>query len=223
MAFSMNNAITRILRAVADPDGYTYCDAAYQSAPTNMDGLAKDIFWESVLAIMQIMYSKPIKAGEQTDEVINIQSLFTNDDVIGLITTAETSILASGKISLTGLTQYYKLIDIYPNPEGTTPLPLCVKKIDVDYFKGVMIADFVDDNTIFWYDTGSSVTFYPKEQVTTIENYKVDVVYVKQPLLSAWDGTSGDAKDLCELFSLPFIFKAINMASAKINKEKEVV
>ena len=220
MAFSIKSAVIKILRKVADPNGETYCN----DIDTSYDGLAKDSFWESVFEIMQVMYSKPIKDEEKTNETINIRSMFTNDDIIGLITTSENqAIAATGKIALTSLTNYYKFIDIYSNPDGTTPLPLCTKKIDVEYFQGVKGADFVDEDTILYYNTGNSLTLFPKTQIANIETYKVDIIYVKQPNPTDWEGAVNDDADLCGLFSLPFIFKAIDMASAKINKEKEVV
>lgn len=52
---------------------------------------------------------------------------------------------------------------------------------------------------------------------------EVTVMYIEEPQISSYDGSGGDTKPLTALFSITFIYKAIELASQKIEIEKEKI
>lgn len=210
MAFSMADAVNKILKIVDDPDGQTYCDTPLGS---NYDGRAKDAFWESVVDLLLAMFSNI-----DTDKP-SLSVGLDDNDIWGLIENANAP-TATGKILFSSLDDFYRFRDIFINPDAPNPLKLNLVKTNRKFISGLRGIDFIRDEDLLWYQSGDGITFVPQSKIDLVFN-NVQVEYVKQPDIASYQNASGgDTKDLTLLFSLPFIYKAIQVAAGKINNEK---
>lgn len=221
MAFTMAQAVKKICVKVGDADYETYCT---DTGTSGYDGRAKDAFWESVFNIISDMYKD--KGGKDTEgKDASETNMFSQEDVGGLVTIEENISLsnATGKLAYSDLTAIlYKIMDIFPNPDNSNCLEMILKKIDISYFRGIKGQDFVPDDTLYWYPVGDGIMFYPKADIDGTKN-KVSVMFIKDIDVSDWDygaTPSGDDEHLTDFFSMAFIYKAIELASEKIETEK---
>jgi len=225
MEFKMKTAVQKICEKVGDTEYKTYCT---NTAVSGYDGRAKSAFWESVFAIISDMYKDKTRNEETEGESASISNIFSQEDIRGLITIEENIPLSkiTGKLSYSSLTEtLYKIIDIFPNPDNSNQLAMFLKKINIDYFKGIKGKDLVPDDTLYWYPVGDGIIFYPRGNISDTDN-QVSIMFIKDIDVSEWDygaTPSGDEKDLTDLFSVAFIYKAIELAAQKIESEKEKI
>lgn len=219
--FTMGQAVQKICTKVGDTECKTYCT---NTAVSGYDGRAKDAFWESVLDILSDMYKDKTSDEEVEGESASKTNIFSNEDIRGLIALDENISISTGELAYSGLTnKLYKIIDIFPNPDNSNSLAMILKKISMDYFKGIKGEDFVPDNTLYWYLADNKVVFYPKGDIDA-ENNKVSVFYIKEIDIASYNySAGGDNLPLTDLFSMAFIFKAIKLASQIIEAEKEAI
>lgn len=226
LEFKMSLAVQKICEKVGDTEYKTYCT---NISTSGYDGRAKSAFWESVFDIISDMYKDKTNIGDPEGKEASATNIFSQEDIKGLIVVEENISLSSatGKLKyaedLTG--ELYKIIDIFPNPDNPDQLEKFLRKIDTAYFRGIKGQNLVPNDTLYWYIVGDGIMFYPKANIDAIKN-KVSVMYIKDIDVSSWDygaapNPNGDEKDLTDLFSVAFIYKAIELASQKIESEKE--
>ena len=190
-------AITQICERLGDPDFGRYADSN-----DDYDGLAKDVLVNNIIALM---------ATPETKE----------EDIHGYVKEAAVTI-ASGEVTLSaiGSDNVLRVIDYYPNLDGSNPLLKVIEKVDFQQFRELSESGLLVANTesVYIYRVGNKIKFYPASQADTFE---INIVYVAQPVVS---GGVGDitlsSTDLLTYFSIEIIIKAINLTVQQLLQDR---
>ena len=191
-------AITQICERLGDPGFDRYADSS-----SEYDGLAKDILVNNIIALM---------ATPETKE----------EDIHGYVKEYPVTI-ASGEVSLSTIDSenVLRVIDYYPNLDGSNPLLKVIEKIDFQQFRELSESGLLAANTgsVYIYRVGNKIKFYPASQANTFE---INIVYVAQPVVSGEgsDDISFPDTNLLTYFSIELIIKAINLTVQQLLQDR---
>lgn len=191
---NVETAIKQICERLGDPDYERYADSS-----SDYDGLAKN---ELVNALILLM-NDPETNQEDIHGYVKELAVLIVDGEVSLSTISGDSVL--------------RVIDFYPNPDGTDPLEKLIEKIDFEQFREYSESGMLATNTesVYSYRVGDTLKFYPK--ASTASKY-INIIYVAQPVVSGdtSDDLTKGTTDLFTYFTIKLIIKAINIAVANL-------
>lgn len=205
VAYLLSTAITEICAKQKD-----YDEQRYGANDSKAYGRAQKLFWEAV----NMLISPTPQLQTDYPEFYNFALGVMENHIFGLIASADTAI-ASGIITLTSLADFMKILVrngkwVYYNTIGATGNEKYLRRVPVEKIASMAKASIVPDNTLYVAEVGNILKFFP-----TADTGKITVEYIKTP-----DNSLATSASLLTLFSMPFILKAVQLASQLLEYER---
>jgi len=202
--YLLSDAVTEICAKQKD-----YDEKRYGANDDKEYYRAKKLFWEAVN--MLICPSDQLKTDYPSfyDFAVNLPG----QHIHGLLTISDEPIV-DGKIELMGLgptaeISFMKLIQ-YINKPGKTGNQRYMRNVSMEKIGNMAAESIVPDNILYTAIQGTDIMFYP----TTADDI-ITVTYIKTP-----NNDLNTTESLLEIFSMPFVLKAVELASQLLEYER---
>jgi hypothetical protein len=197
-AYTLANAVTQICAKVKD-----YDERRYGVNDSKSYFRAKHLFWEAVNKLISPTEEMKRAYPDLYAYAVNLDP----KDIFGLVKST-TEAFASGKITLTDITGFMKLLR-YFNYKTTSGIAKKVRYVSPEKFNGMAGAEIYPDNTIYITEFGNVLYVTPEA-----ETGKLTIAYIETP-----DNQLATATSLLATFSLSFITNAVKLAGILLKEE----
>ena len=211
------DAVTEICQRMNDFDPDTGVDFEIWAEGTNFTGRAMDVFYESLNDIISgyAQYVRNVSMGKEPDPIP-----YEEIDFYGILSRAEVDVPTTPTIDMSSeIDDCFRVLEIYPYPDGTNHTDKVVKEIDPAFFKeSGTSANWFEDEEVFYFFSGKNIIFYPANSFSSsAATYNYYVKYLKFSGL----GDGSKDTDLLGLFTMKVILDAIRMTVDKLIAEEE--